>query len=72
MALIAHYRLYQTLLAHDKLSKFSVDALLHHPAEIRKVKINDQWLAAQSIEPTQKLLAALKIPVAQIGGGVSV
>lgn len=63
LALIAYYKLYQTLLAHDKLSKFSVNALLQHLAEIRKVKINDQWVKAESIEATQKLLAALKIPV---------
>ena len=45
------------------LSKYSVNDLLLHLNEIRKVKINDEWKLAEITKKAQKLLEKLDIHI---------
>lgn len=63
IALLAYYRIYQYLISHQLLSKYSPKDLLMHLAEIKKIRINQTWHLAEITAKTQKLLQKLDIHI---------
>ena len=62
IALLAHHRLYRLLLEAEKLKRNSVKSLIYKLALINKIKINTQWVDAEVVKGTKKLLAEIGIP----------
>ena len=63
LALQWYYYGYNLLSEKKLISKYSVRDLLLHLAEIRKVKINNDWKLAEITSKTQALLKKLDIPI---------
>lgn len=58
-----HYRIYNLLVKHDLLKKYSIQNLIQHLLEIKMVNINDSWIRAETIKTTEKLLNKIGKPV---------
>ena len=63
LALQWYYHIYHLLSEKKLLSKYSVKDLLIHLAEIRKVKINNQWKLAEISTKTLTLIKKLDIHI---------
>jgi len=60
LALIYYYRLYQSLLKMDLLKKYSPKDILIHLSQIRKIKINDEWVFSETTHKISHLLKKLE------------
>lgn len=63
IALQWYYLLYKMLKENDILKKYSVNDLIVHLKEIKKVRINQQWMIEPITASTDTLLQKLKISV---------
>lgn len=63
LALIYYYRLYQLLLKMDLLKKYSPKDVLIHLSQIRKIRINDEWVSSEATHKTSQLLKKLEIHI---------
>jgi transposase len=63
LALQWYYHIYHLLSDKQFLAKYSIKDLLIHLAEIRKVKINNEWRLAEISAKTLTLLKKLDIPI---------
>lgn len=63
VALQWYYMLYHLIVKAEKLKKCSVQDVLECLKEIRKVRVNGEWMLAEITSPVQATLAALKIPI---------
>jgi len=61
IALQFYYKVYSLLKEKDLISKLSPDDLFMLLKEVRKVKINQNWVTADISSKTQKLLEKLQI-----------
>jgi len=61
IALQFYYKVYSLLKEKDLISKLSPDDLFMLLKEVRKVKINQNWVTAEISSKTQKLLEKLQI-----------
>jgi transposase len=63
IALQCYYAIYQRLLSKKLLSKYSSKDLLLRCAEIKKIKINSNWVLSEITSKTAKLLEKLELPI---------
>lgn len=63
VALQWYYTLYHLIVRAEKLKKCSVQDVLECLKEIRKVRVNGEWVLAEITSPVQATLNALKMPI---------
>ncbi|MFH0865106.1 MAG: transposase [Bacteroidota bacterium] len=63
IALQCYYLIYQQLVAHKLIKKYSVTDFLKFTHRIKKVKINGNWHLAEITKPVQSLLEKLKLDI---------
>lgn len=63
IALQCYYLIYQKLIEHKLLKKYSVTDFLKFTHRIKKVKINGRWQLAEITKPVQALLEKLKLHI---------
>lgn len=63
LALQWYYIIYKMLKENEILAKYSVNDLIIHLKEVRKVRINNKWVLEPITSQTQKLLDKLKISI---------
>lgn len=63
LALLIHHKIYQLLKENKMISKYSIRDFIVFLADIKKVKINDQWILEPIIKEQQNLLRNLKISI---------
>ncbi|MEI6579773.1 MAG: transposase [Eubacteriales bacterium] len=63
LALQFYYLIYQKLLEHKLLKKYSVMDFLKFTHRIKKIKINNQWYLAEITKPVATLLDKLKLDI---------
>jgi len=63
IALQCYYLIYQQLVAHKLIKKYSVMDFLKFTHRIKKVKINGNWQLAEITKPVQTLLEKLKLDI---------
>lgn len=63
IALLAHHRIYQRLLASGKIKKHSIGGLIERLGLVRKAKINGQWVDTEIIKASIDLFEQVGIPV---------
>lgn len=63
IALQWYYIIYNLLLLHKQLKRFSVRDFLIHLTEIKKVRIDDRWVLEPTIKSTEALLYKLNIHI---------
>ena len=63
IALQCYYLIYQKLLEHKLLKKYSVMDFLKFTHRIKKIKINNQWHLAEITKPVLALLEKLKLHI---------
>lgn len=63
VALQFYYLIYQQLLAHKLLNKYSVTDFLKFTHGIKKIKINGSWYLSEITKPVKALLDKLKLDI---------
>ena len=63
LALVYYYRLYQLLMSKDLLRKYSPKDVLLHLSQVRKIKINNEWITSEITHKTKQLLENLGIHI---------
>jgi len=63
IALQCYYLIYQQLIAHKLLKKYSVTDFIKFTHRVKKVKINGTWKLAEITKPVQTLLEKLKLDI---------
>lgn len=63
IALQWYYIIYALLKKHKQLKRYSVTDFLKHLYELKKVKINDQWIPEPQIKATEALLKNLSLHI---------
>jgi uncharacterized protein YueI len=63
IALQCYYLIYQQLIAHKLIKKYSVTDFLKFTHRIKKVKINGNWHLAEITKPVQSLLKKLNLDI---------
>ena len=63
IALQCYYLIYQQLLKHKLLKKYSVNDFLKFTHRVKKVKINGNWQLAEITKPVQKLLQKINLHI---------
>ncbi len=63
IALQCYYLIYQQLLEHKMLKKYSVTDFLKFTHRIKKVKINDSWQLAEITKPVNTILQKLNLHI---------
>lgn len=63
IALQCYYLIYQELVAHKLIKKYSVTDFLKFTHRVKKVKINGEWNLAETTKPIQSLLEKLKLHI---------
>lgn len=63
IALQCYYLIYQQLIAHKLIKKYSVTDFLKFTHRIKKVKINGNWHLAEITKPVQSLLEKLNLDI---------
>jgi transposase len=63
VALVWYYQIYNLLLEKNLLKKYSVQDIIMHLLEIRKIKIKEEWRTAEINMKTIKLLEKMDINI---------
>lgn len=63
VALLAHHRIYQRLLASGKIKKHSIGAFVERMALVRKARVNNEWVDTEVIKSSLKLFEQVGLPV---------
>lgn len=63
IALQCYYLIYQKLIAHKLIKKYSVTDFLKFTHRIKKVKINGNWKLAEITKPVQSLIEKLNLNI---------
>lgn len=63
LALQWYYIIYKMLKEHELLGKYSVNDMIIHLKEVRKVRINGNWVLEPITNQTQKLLSKLQVAI---------
>lgn len=63
IALQWYYIIYGLLKKHNQLKRYSVTDFIKHLYELKKVKINEQWLPEPQIKATEALLKNLNLHI---------
>lgn len=63
IALQWYYQIYNLLKKHNQLKRYSVKDFITHLYEIKKVKINDQWVTEPVVKSSAAFLEKLKIHI---------
>jgi transposase len=63
IALQCYYLIYQQLVAHKLLKKYSVTDFLKFTHRIKKIKINGNWQLSEITKPVKSLLDKLKLDI---------
>lgn len=64
IALVWHYKIYQLLVQHNLLSKYSPKDILMRLAEVKKLKINGEWHISDISTSSKKIFKKLSICIA--------
>jgi transposase len=63
LALLVHHKIYALLKQNNLISKYSVRDFITYVADVKKVKINDEWFTEPIVSEQKKLLGKLGIPI---------
>lgn len=63
LALLIHHKIYQLLKEKKIISKYSIRDFIELLADIKRVRINDQWVLEPIIKEQQNLLKELNISI---------
>jgi transposase len=63
LALLVHHKIYALLKQNNLISKYSVRDFIEYIADVKKVKINDEWMAEPIVAEQKKLLNKLNIHI---------
>lgn len=63
IALQWYYIIYALLKNHKQLKRYSVTDFIKHLYELKKIKINDQWIQESQIKATETLLKNLNLHI---------
>jgi hypothetical protein len=63
LALLVHHKIYALLKQNDLIKKYSVRDFIEYMADVKKIKINDEWLGEPIVAEQKKLLNKLKIHI---------
>lgn len=63
LALLIHHKIYQLLKEKNMISKYSIRDFIEYLADVKKVKINDEWILEPIIKEQQKLLESIGISI---------
>ena len=63
LALIVHHKIYALLKQNNLISKYSVRDFIEYLADVRKMKINDEWIVEPIVLEQKKLLQKLNVHI---------
>lgn len=63
LALLIHHKIYQLLKEKNMLSKYSIRDFIEYLADVKKVRINNDWILEPIIKEQQKLLQSIGISI---------
>ena len=63
LALLVHHKIYALLKENNLISKYSVRDFIEYIADVKKVKINNEWVAEPIVSEQKKLLSKLNIHI---------
>jgi DNA-binding LacI/PurR family transcriptional regulator len=63
LALLVHHKIYALLKQNNLISKYSVRDFIEYVADVKKVKINDEWYEEPIVSEQKKLLNKLGIHI---------
>jgi transposase len=63
LALLVHHKIYALLKQNNLISKYSIRDFIEYIADIKKVKINEEWIVENIVLEQKKLLNKLKIHI---------
>ena len=68
ISLILYYRIYNLLMEHDALKKYSPKDVIEHLERVNMLKIGDEWKISEIPKKTRILIEQLDIHIMQNGG----
>jgi hypothetical protein len=63
LALLVHHKIYALLKQNELISKYSVRDFIEYLADVKKIKINDEWLIEPVVAEQKKILNKLNIHI---------
>ncbi|HUZ58594.1 MAG TPA: hypothetical protein VMU83_07420, partial [Hanamia sp.] len=63
LALQVHHKIYALLKERGLLSKYSIRDFINFLSDIRKVRVNNQWLLEPMIDKQKKLVESIGITI---------
>ena len=63
MALLVHHKIYALLKEKKMIKKYSVRDFIEFLADVKKVRINQEWVLEPIIKEQKKLLDELRITI---------
>jgi len=63
LALLVHHKIYALLKQNNLISKYSVRDFIEYVADVKKIKINDEWFGEPIVSEQKKLLSKLNIHI---------
>ena len=61
LVLLVHHKIYALLKQNNLISKYSVRDFIEYLADVKKIKINDDWMVEPIVQEQKKLLQKLNI-----------
>jgi transposase len=63
LALLVHHKIYALLKQNNLISKYSVRDFIEYLADVKKIKINDEWIEEPLVAEQKKILKKLNIHI---------
>lgn len=63
LALLVHHKIYALLKENKLISKYSVRDFIEYLADVKKVKINDDWIIETMVQEQKKLLMKINVHI---------
>ncbi len=63
IAMMLYYRIYNLLVSHDMLKRYSPVDVLEHLSRVQMLSVNGQWIMTEIPKKTREIINKLEIPV---------
>lgn len=65
VAMLLYYKIYNLLLSHEMLGRYSPKDVLTHLARVHKLKIGEEWVTSEIPKKARSIAEKLQIPIMQ-------
>ena len=65
IAMMLYYRIYNMLVSHGMLKKYSPVDVLEHLSRVQMLKVDGRWIMTEIPKKTREIIAQLEIPIIQ-------